>query len=283
MTQALSAAESSPRARGWSARLALGFAHISGRTLLESRAHAGPLLVQRPFYPEPDGVCHVYILHPPGGVVGGDLLDVQIDAKSGASAVITTPAATKFYRSAQRLARQSTRIRIAPDASVEWLPQEAIVFDGACAESLVSVELEPGGNFLGWEIVCLGRPAAALPFTRGHFRQRFELWQGARPLCIERASFAGSTELQQRSAGLAGCSTFGTLVCATREPRAVRAVREALSQDSAFSVSGLRDVLVCRYLGGSTEQARRGLLAAWSALRPLVLGRAPSPPRIWST
>ena len=84
---------------GWVARLALRFEQRAGRTVLAHRSHEGPLAVQKPFYPEGD-VCHVYLLHPPGGVVGGDRLTIEIEVASDAHAVITTPAAGKFYRSA---------------------------------------------------------------------------------------------------------------------------------------------------------------------------------------
>ncbi|MGB5651682.1 MAG: urease accessory protein UreD, partial [Sedimenticolaceae bacterium] len=87
----------------------LGFRAGPDSTVLAERQRHGPLAVQRPFYPE-GGVCHVYLLHPPGGVVGGDVLGIDVKLAQGAQALITTPGATKFYRSAGALARQTQRI-----------------------------------------------------------------------------------------------------------------------------------------------------------------------------
>src|SRR5262245_10241542 len=94
---------------GWEASLDLKFAARGARTVLARRASVGPLVVQRPFYPE-GGVAHVYLVHPPGGVVGGDQLRLSVLAEEGAHALLTTPAATKFYRSDGRVARQRQEI-----------------------------------------------------------------------------------------------------------------------------------------------------------------------------
>ena len=84
---------------GWQARLSLGIAHDGRQSRLRERVHEGPLYVQRPFYPEGD-LCHVYILHPPGGMVGGDVIQIDISVAEEASALITTPASAKVYKSA---------------------------------------------------------------------------------------------------------------------------------------------------------------------------------------
>jgi len=79
---------------GWHAALELGFAAASGATRLARRKHRGPLVVQRPFLPEGPGVAHVYVLHPPGGLVGGDELTLDVEVDAGAHALVTTPAAS---------------------------------------------------------------------------------------------------------------------------------------------------------------------------------------------
>ncbi|MBM4202088.1 MAG: urease accessory protein UreD, partial [Gammaproteobacteria bacterium] len=142
---------------GWNAELELRFAPGHGKTVIAHRRHVGPLLVQRPFYPE-GPVCHVYLLHPPGGVVAGDTLGIDVDAANGSAGLVTTPAAGKFYRSASGLARQSVSLRVADGASLEWLPQETIVYQGARVRSRITIELEAGARFVGWDVVALGRP-----------------------------------------------------------------------------------------------------------------------------
>jgi len=271
---------------GWQAELALGFVARDGRSVLARRHHLGPLQVQRPFYPEGDAVCHVYLLHPPGGVVGGDQLRIDISVDAGAHALITTPAAGKLYRSAGRLAVLEQHLTVAADAALEWLPQETIVFDGAHAMVSTQVDLAVDANFIGWEIVCLGRPASDEVLTRGNLRQRFEIRRDADPVWVEASRYTGGDAALIASWGLRGHSVSGTLVCTTVIPELVTYVREswaAMQGDALVSATQLDKVLVCRYLGDDAEQARALFAAAWAVLRPAVLGRAASAPRIWAT
>ncbi|MEP7052727.1 MAG: urease accessory protein UreD [Pseudomonadota bacterium] len=270
---------------GWAAELELGFEVVAGRTALVHKLHRGPLTVQRPFYPE-GGLAHVYLLHPPGGIVAGDQLFVQASVAPGARALLTTPAATKFYRSEGQIAQQRQLLRIAAGASLEWLPQETIVFGGAQARTSTRVELAPGGAFFGWEIVCLGRAASGDHFESGHLAQAFEIWEGGRPLWVERSHFDAQQPVRRAAWGLAGQRVFGTFACVGVSAAAVAAARSAVVHDAErelFSVTQTRSVIVCRYLGDSTERARQAFTQAWSALRPILLGRPACAPRIWLT
>lgn len=271
---------------GWEARLELGFRARGARTLLAHRLHSGPLQVQRPFYPDGERACHVYILHPPGGVVGGDSLTISAAVECGAHALLTTPAAGKLYRSAGAIAQLTQEFKVADGAWLEWLPQETIAFDGARATSATSVTLTGTAGFIGWEILCLGRPAADEIYARGEFIQRFEIWRDGAPLWWERNALAGGAPVLHAPWGLAGRSVVATLVAVGRAPSALPALRELLNAqigNGEFAVSQLRDVLVCRYLGGSAEQARAGFTAAWRLLRPALWGIEAVVPRIWAT
>ncbi len=271
---------------GWSASLSLGFTARVGRTVLTRRRHNGPLQVQRPFYPPGDRACHVYLLHPPGGVVGGDSLAIRAQVGCGAHALLTTPAATKLYRSDGAEARLSQELDIADGAWLEWLPQETIAFDGARAASSTCVELKGTAGFIGWEILCLGRPAAGETYTRGAFTQRFEIRRDGAPLWWERNVLSSGAPVLHAPWGLAGRSVVASLVAVGQAPAVLaelRALLHAERPDGEFSVSQLREVLVCRYLGDSTEQARAGFTDAWRLLRPALWGIEATPPRIWAT
>ena len=115
--------------------------------------------MQRPFFPEGREVCHVYLLHPPGGIVGGDRLQVEARVGAGAHALLTTPAATKVYRSAGPAAAQEAELVVARDGVLEWLPQETIVYDGADVALATRARLERGARFLGLDLLCFGLPA----------------------------------------------------------------------------------------------------------------------------
>jgi urease accessory protein len=271
---------------GWSAALELAFEVVAARSAVVKKRHVGPLGVQRAFYPEPGGVAHVYLLHPPGGVVHGDELRVVVEVGAGAHALLTTPAATKFYRSAGRVARQTQLLSVKAGASLEWLPQETIVYGAARVRTETRVELEPGANFCGWDIVCLGRAAHGDHFASGCLSQAFEIWQGDEPLWIERSRFDAQEPVRHAAWGLGGRSVFGTFVCSGRSALAIAALRATVEFDSRrelFSVSQTRGAIVCRYLGEGTERARAVFAQAWATLRPIVFGRPASPPRIWLT
>lgn len=286
---------------GWQAELTLAFDRTPERTRLCRREHLGPLQVQRPFYPEADGGCHVYLLHPPGGVVGGDRLSLEAHVGEHASALLTTPAATKFYRSAGARAEQTQRLYAGNGAALEWLPQETIVFRGAQLHTLTRVELHQSAAFIGWEVLCLGRPAAGERFDTGLCRQSIEVWRDAQPLLIERGRFGSdqshsASGIADASWGLRGQPVTATLIAVAPATPPTGAgtvssvdfdvLREALnaaaSDDDQVSVSALEQVIVCRYLGPSAERARSLFGQAWALLRPALLGKTACPPRVWN-
>jgi len=265
---------------GWQAELALGYVHRRGRTVLATRHQRGPLTVQRPFYPEPDGVCHTYLLHPPAGIVGGDDLRVDVDLDAGSHALVTTPAATRWYFSRSREARVSQHARIGNGAALEWLPQETLVFDGAHARLATRIDLEGSGRFCGWEILGLGRPACGEKFHTGQIDFRFEIYRDGRPLLLERLRGGAGGP-----AGLRDHTTCATFI-ATPAPAAVLEPARAVIAESRDVIAGvtlIRDVLVARALAMRCEPLTNLFLRLWSALRPLLLSRDAVPPRIWRT
>lgn len=271
---------------GWIAELELWFAQEAGRSRLTRRRHLGPLVVQRPFHPEPDGTCHIYVLHPPGGVAGGDRLSLRFSLDTGARVVLTTPGATKFYRSAQAECTQTTRVEVGAGAVCEYLPQETIVFDGANARIETCVSLAPEATYVGWDFVCLGRPAANERFDTGRVSQRIEIMRDGRPIWLERIELAGGSPLLDAAFSLAGNPTFGTMVYAGAiADDAAERLRAAIGADgtAVFSVSQLEEVVVCRYLGPRVADGKALFVRAWDTLRTLGQGKAASAPRIWAT
>ncbi len=271
---------------GWRGRLALEFERRGTRTVVARREHVGPLVVQRPFHPEADGTCHVYVLHPPGGVVGGDELELEVDVASGAAALVTTPAATKLYRSAGATSVVHNRLRVRASGVLEWLPQETIAFGGAEARIVTEVRLEPGAVFLGWEISCLGRPASGDDFAQGRLDQRFVLTRAGRPVLLDRLLTEGGGALQRACFGWGGRTVYGCFVAAGAPSGLTRALREALRTPDAadlFAVTNVAEVCVCRFLGSSAARARAVLCRAWDIAREVSLRKAACPPRIWLT
>lgn len=284
MPSSAEAAPVIPDGREWRARLKLDYARRNNRTVLAQRAHYGPLTVQKPFYPEGD-VCHSYILHPPGGMAPGDRLSIDVTAAPGAATLLTTPAAGKCYRSDGRLTTLDQTVRVGGRACLEWLPQENILFEGCNAALSTRVELEADAAFIGWELLCLGRPAAGERFRNGAVRQRFELSRAGRPLLIERSDFEGGHAVLDAPWGLGGHTVLGTLVAVGVDAGLFKTIQQHNDHTaSALAAATLiDDVLICRYLGTNIESARNGFIDIWRQLRPRLLNRRAVAPRIWST
>ena len=253
--------------------------------MLAARSHAGPLRVQKALYPEGPEVCQAIIVHPPGGIVGGDALAIDIDAAAGAHAQLTTPGAAKWYRSSGLRAKASTMLRAGPGALIEWLPQEAIIFDGARASISLRVELAPDARFFGWDITCLGRTASDERFTRGYLRQSIDLFRDKALLFCERAAIDGGGPTLQSGAILDGAPIFGTLMMAgaAMSDELLAACRAVACSGGEGAITRLPDVVVARYRGDSASAARTYFANLWRLLRPVIAGRDAVIPRIFST
>jgi urease accessory protein len=274
---------SSPSAvtpEGWNAELELRFAPGHGKTIIAQRRHVGPLVVQRPFYPE-GPVCHVYLLHPPGGVVAGDTLGIDIDVASGSAALVTTPAAGKFYRSAGGLARQTVSLRVASGASLEWLPQETIFYQGARARSRVAIELEAGARFVGWDVAALGRPASGEGFASGEIELNFQIVRDLQPCYVER-SLLDPTAFTAPW-GLNGHPAFGTLFATPSTAAHLEAVRELIGDQPERGVTRIGDLLICRGRDMRADRLRSFFQQVWVRVRDDVIGHGACAPRIWAT
>lgn len=280
--------------QGWAAELALRFVARRDKTVLAQRRQRGPLAVQRPFYPE-GATCHAYILHPPGGVVGGDQLTTRLHIEAGASALLTTPGATKFYRSKGEQAQQTQHFTVA--GTLEWLPQENIFFPAAKSRLNTRIELTAAAAYVGWEVQCLGRPVIGERFERGGLIFATQLYRAGKPLFIDHLRVDGARDLAG-AAGLRAQPVVATLLAVPAQQADDSLQREVLacartcceavsvqygSLDGHIGCTLLNGVLVVRYLGQSTAEAHRLLRAVWQAIRPLITGRAAMPPRIWNT
>lgn len=272
---------------GWQARLELDFARRDEATILEGRRHFGPLRVQKALHPEGPGVCHAIVLHPPAGICGGDRLTIAVAVQDAGHALLTTPGAGKWYRSSGQQAGQALDFRVGPGATLEWLPQESIVFDGALGAMDSRISLEDGARFIGWEVLCLGRRASGERFERGELRLSTRIESAGAPIWAERGKIAGGSALQDAAIGLAGRTVSATLLAAGAEiaPALLAECRtvEATEAGALSGITALPQLLVARYLGDSSEAARAWLVALWRVLRPALTGREAQPPRIWNT
>ena len=256
---------------------------MGNKTVLTERAHDGPLVVQKPLYPEGREVCHAIVVHPPGGIAGGDELNLHVRAGNGASTLLTTPGAAKWYRSSGPWAKQNVVFDV--QGALEWLPQETIVFDGALAQTAYDVDLGGEAGFIGWDVVCLGRTGSGERLARGSFRNSIRIRREGRLLWQERGRIDGGGRLLDSPAGLAGMPVFGTLFASALNLNQdlLNQLRKTEPEAGRGAVTLLPGMLLARYLGGSSEAARRYFIALWRILRPALMGRDAIEPRIWQT
>lgn len=276
----------------WHGHLRLDYARDrDGRTTALDR-HEGPLRVLQRLYPEGPAVCHHVLVHPPGGIVGGDTLALEANLAAGCHALITTPSAARFYRSAGAPAAQTVTAALADGARLEWLPQETLVYDAALAENRMRFELAAGAEMIGWDLVALGLPAAGQPFASGHYRQDLTLWSGERCRWIERGVVrADDTELLDGPAGLAGARVVATLWFAAgaalatgRREALVEAARAAAGDEARCGVTAPDDgIVVLRLLADQVEPAAQLLRRVRAAWRREAWRLEPCAPRIWGT
>jgi len=270
---------------GWRGELRLEYQRRDERSVLSHRRHSGPIVVQKALYPEGESVCHGIVLHPPGGYVGGDriALDVQVGAR--AHALLTTPGAGKWYRSAGDEAEQSLRFDVAAEGVLEWFPLGTIVFNGALARAETRIDVAPDATYIGWEIVCLGRTASGEHFDSGRLFVSTEVQRGTTPLWLERSRVEGGSRLLESPAGLDGQPIHGTMLAVSPKVDAtlVTACRAVQPASGRAALTRLPGVVLARYLGPRADDAHDYFLRLWQILRPALTGCPASIPRIWRT
>lgn len=273
----------------WNATLELDYTRRADKTVAHFR-HSGPLRILQSLYPEGDEICHNVIVHPPGGLVGGDTLDLKFSAGAGAHGLVTTPGATRFYRSSGAFALQRTHLSLAAGARLEWLPLETICYNGCLAENRLTMTLAPGAELIGWDITAFGLPAAHQPFELGSFCQHIEVpgvW-------LERARVAaGDTLLLNSPLGFAGhrclASLFfvaGSKIDRNRKQEALDVARQVIEVHPLSATAGATSpdgkIVVVRVLAPMVEPAMALLRQVWQAWRGHFWQQAASTPRIWS-
>ncbi len=274
----------------WHAHLSIDYTLESGKTLARHQ-HTGPLRILQSLYPEGDAICHNVLVHPPGGLVGGDTLEIAVQARAGSHGLITTPGATRFYRSEGALALQTTHLQLDSASRLEWLPLEALCYSACQAENRLTMHVAPDAELIGWDVTALGLPHADQPFVLGQFHQHIEVpgvW-------LERGTIAAEdTRLLDGPVGLAGqrcmASLFfvaGTALSRQRRELALDSVREVIAQHALAPTAGATcpnpQVVVVRVIAPVVEPAMDLLRALRAVWRSTLWGIAPLSPRIWST
>lgn len=266
----------------WHAELELAYGRFGTTTRPVQRRHQGPLRVQKHLYAEGPEVCQHIIVHPPGGIAGGDRLNISASVGKDAWAQITSPGAAKWYRAAGP-AYQQLSLRVAAGATLEWMPQETIIFSAAQAELSTAVELEGDARLFYWDVVALGRPASGERFDLGHFQAQLDIRRDGRLLWHERQRIVGNDGLLDSPMGLDGQPVFATLLVTGEIDDELLQRCRSLPNAVRGDLTQLPGLLVARCLASEALLARGWLIDVWRLLRPVLLGREAVQPRIWNT
>ena len=273
----------------WHASLELNYRLESQRSVARHR-HDGPLRILQSLYPEGDAICHNVLVHPPGGLVGGDQLEITVDVGPGAHGLVTTPGAARFYRSAGEPAVQRSRLALAEGARLEWLPAEALCYDQCLAENHLEFRLAPGAELMGWDITAFGLPHAGKPFVQGSLQQHIALpgvW-------LERAHIDASDQrLMDGPLGLAGQRCIATLFFASgdklsrkRREQVLDAARAVIDAHGLRGMAGATapnaQMVVVRALAPVVEPAMDLMQQVWASWRSACWQLPATPPRIWA-
>jgi urease accessory protein len=293
----------------WQADLTLVFSQIKKRgTRLTRNRHRGPLYVQKPFYPEGADVAHVYLLHPPGGLVSGDTLTLNIELEEFAKGLVTTPGATRMYKARKKspVQRQQTTLVLKENATLEWFPMEAIVYNQAHAELETKIILNDSSSIFAWEITCFGLPARGEKFELGYFKQRYRIEKNNKPLFIDNlivdkldvdkldSSNKNKEQFFSSNAGMQKKTVSGFFIAGPFENNDYSKRRDILTEqlrdvlvkenfEKTISITWVNDFCITRYLGDSAFQARKGFTLLWQCLRPALIQLEACEPRIWLT
>ncbi len=288
----------------WHAFLHLNLALTERGVVLKHSEHKGPLYIQKPFYPEGRQVAHLYILHPPGGLVSGDQLTLECRQEKQTHTLITTPGAGRVYkaRKDKSLQSQSNHFHLNENAKLEWLPQETILFPDVKAKLTTQIDLAKGAQVIAWEITCFGLPASQQTFKKGELDQTLEIRQQGRIKLRERILInQKKLSLLTQLAGLNQQTVNGLMVAGPFEQsnnyqqdstleslidslqKSCEEINQCQDTRAMASVSLTGNFLLIRYLGQSSEQAKQMYLACWQKVRPLLLKRDVCMPRIWAT
>ena len=284
----------------WLAHLALEFSDTPVGTQLTRTQRKGPLSVQKAFYPEGRDCAHIYLLHPPAGIVSGDELRISVNINNNAHLLFTTPGAGRFYRARTNLdigdtkQTQITKLVLEANAKCENFPQETIVYEGADGFNTVDIELTSSSVYLGWDITCLGLPDSDQPFKEGKFCQLNRLFCNGKLIYHDRISLSPQNNLLSHPAGLANNSVFATFLAYAPQKLTdqfqrkdfVELLRDKITEQNAqnnVSITDIDGLLVIRYLGAHAQQCKNLFISLWKILRPLLVDKDALQPRIWHT
>jgi urease accessory protein len=253
------------RARG---ELALSLRQRGPLTVLSDLRQSGCLRARFPRAASPDRLDAV-LLNVGGGIAPGDRLDTTIHLAEHARATIAAQAAERIYRAASGSppALVRTTLEIAPGASLEWLPQDTILFDDSALDRRTDIALAPTARYLGVESLVFGRAAMGETLHRLVLRDVVRLRRDGRLLLHDALRVDGDAATLRHRATAEGAGAAGTLLLASPDAEASLAPLRAALGDVEAGVSAFDGLLLARILAEDGATLRRAMTAALRVVR----------------
>ena len=271
----------------WLAKLSLSYERTLIGTVLKKSLHEGPLQVQKALFPEGNDICHSIILHPPAGIAGGDTLEIYVSVGAKCHTVLSTPSATKWYKSFKNPATQRIQLVLGESAKLDWLPQENLFFKGADAKILTKLNLQSSSSFIGWDTAMLGRHASGEEWSKGHVYMSNQIYRDGKLLWIENGQINAEDMYYKSLPQIGSWPVFATIWAVG--PACSRTLTESLSIMMPWT-DALRTgvtylpqgVLLVRAVSNDIELTKNWMISIWSTLRPLVHGVPAQSLRLWA-
>jgi urease accessory protein len=256
----------------------LAFANRNNRNSIVERYASAPVRILTPSIQ--GGIPEAVLANTSGGIAGGDTSHVDILVAQNAQALVTGQAAEKIYRSIDMPASIRTVIKIEDGSTLEYLPQESILFDGAKLNRAVNISLGARSCLLLSEMFVLGRWAMNEDFTRGIFLDRWSIDVAGQPIWREGLRIEGGLSSLSSSLGFANARALATIFYAGANAAEVL----GLARDVIGPMGGatiVRGMLVVRMLGNEAGMLKQQLGEIISIIRAAALGRPAEVPRVW--
>jgi urease accessory protein len=257
--------------------LDLAFALRGARTIVTRSRWTVPLQVMAPLALD-DSAAVVSILNPTGGLVGGDRLAIDVEVDDGAHACLTTPSATKVYRTAGDVSEQRVRLRVGRGATLEWVPDHTIPYAGSAFRQSIDVEVAAGAALVLVDAFSAGRVARGEAWRFRWLESRVAICDDRGPVLHDRFVLDGG-DGWDRLGFAESHPYFGSVVVVAAGDlsglvaaidRGTAAVPDAIAATARLSRRGV----VVRCLAADAPALTDVVDAAWGAAR-IALGRAP--------
>ena len=256
----------------------IGFARRGGRSVLQHLYQRTPCRV---LFPDAEGdVPLAVLLTTSGGLTGGDTVAVRVAVEEEAAACVTTQAAEKLYRSLGADTRVEVQLAVGAGASLEYLPQETILFDGARLSRRTTIDVAPGGRFLGAEMLAFGRVARGEILRSGRLLESWRVRRAEKLVWYDALALEGAIAEEIRDPfTFGGAEAMATALYVGSDAERLLPCARALAEGAASLVNG---VLVVRLFGSPAAQVRAELVRFLVGLRQEA-GLGPHLPRLWNT